>query len=154
MLIVPEPKLRKPCRVAINPLDLSQLSPTIWGPVLKGRVAFGKMTLEHVDKNRPDEIAAVFTCPVLEAALALDKFLSETRAINEAAGTKDVYRCYIHRGLTWVKLRQDAVMTLWDEHAETWTLNPDVFPLVDEGVRPDELQAARPKENSLDLFFK
>jgi hypothetical protein len=135
-----EQKLRKPVRLGINPLDLPGLPESVWLPVLKGRIAFDKHLLERVDLNRPDELVAVFTREVLESALCLDKLLSDVRALSEGTN-KIVFRCYIHRGLSWVKLRGDVVCTLWDETTDSYVLNPDVFPLAEAPVVPSDIKA-------------
>lgn len=140
-----EPKLKRPVRLGINPLDLSQLSPKVWVPVAKDRIALDKSLIEIVDKNRSDEIVAVFTCPILEAAFALDQLLSEGRAMNQALGKTDSYRAYVHRGLAWVKLRASAIMTIYDEETNSYSLNPEVFPIEEEPIKPSDLIAPPPK---------
>ncbi len=144
-----EPKLKRPVRLGVNVFDIQELSPTIWVPIAKNRIAMDKNLFEIVDKNRTDEIAAVFTCPVLEAALALDSLLSENRAQNQALGESKKLRAYIHRGLNWVKLSPNVVLTLWDEDKDYYVLHPDVFPLVDEPVMPSDIVPLAP---SFSLF--
>ena len=91
-------------RLAVNLYDLERQDPAFRGPDLLSRLDAGAPV--WVDRNRKDEHALVFCCPLLEAALIIDLLRSEDRKAGDPPT-----RAYVRRGALWAKLPGNTVLT-------------------------------------------
>lgn len=108
-------------RLALNLWDLEKLV----HPTVRLLMNLGNnMDLANaiwVDRDRLDETAVAFICPLLQAACIVDVLRSENRRHGERA-----VRIYLKRAEAWTRLPEVTVLTvLKDGHAE---LNPLWFP--------------------------
>ncbi len=116
------PRLKRDVKLGVNIFDLDSLNPFVRSMLLGGKVDTTRTV--RVDKTRPDEQAVVFTCDTLTAALTIDLIRNEGRHEGQ------VYRAYILRDKVWVRLANNTVLTVKD--GTTFTLDPKVFPVVEE----------------------
>lgn len=91
----------------MNLFDLTDLIPEfIRQMLLNGRIDANVPI--YVDRDRPDEVACLLTCPLLDAACICDTLNSERRKV----GGREV-RVYLrrHAGGTWTRLPYGTVLT-------------------------------------------
>jgi hypothetical protein len=106
-------------RLAVNLYDLGRLD-----PVFRQRVLGGRLNVDcpvWVDRNREDEQALEFVCPLLEAALAIDIIRSQDRKTGEAAT-----RAYVFRE-AWSRISGRMTLTELDEQGKA-RLSREAFP--------------------------
>lgn len=104
--------------LAVNLLDLDRIEETVRFTMFADKLVLTDTV--WVDKNRVDEVAVVFKCPILQAACVLDI----VRGRDRKAGMYPT-RAYIRRGRLWVKLPGETLLTLIED--EKVVLNPSVF---------------------------
>lgn len=106
-------------KLAINLFDLDRLPQVVLASAVTPHVSTDKDDLVVMDKSRLDEVAVVFTCPVLQAASICDVLRSHDRDAGDAPT-----RVYVFRK-TWSKVPGDkALSVVRDGEVQ---LNPAVF---------------------------
>ena len=117
---------------------MDRLDPLMRMSVLGGKMDLRKDALIRIDPvGAPDEVGIPMTCPLLEAATALDVI----REHDHSMGDRPT-RIYILRNSTWLKLSSSALLTQYLISEDRTILNPKVFTST-APVLPDQPLAPR-----------
>lgn len=107
-------------QLAVNLFDLDQLDSAIKGKLLAGKVdTRNPLRTDWDRKNIDDEVALIFTCDLLEAALICDIIRNLNRKVNDRPT-----RLYIKRK-EWSRIPSGIILTIKDLNGTR--LNPKVF---------------------------
>ena len=140
----PAPSQERAEQLAINLYDLDRLDPTLRAKLFswsggKPRLDMGhplRTTWDRVNGGT-EEVALIFACPLLEAALICDAVRMQDRAVGDFPS-----RLYVKRK-TWTRLPSHSVLTVMRDGRAI--LNPQVFAPGSGDEEPPVEAVARPR---------